>query len=95
MNQKNDGKLVVIMIMVLVSFGIGAGVGISLGIDHDDPAENANNTTHIEDVTEEMTTNLTEDTQEVFIENETGVEDFNENLTFETKNESLVFLRNK
>ncbi len=93
MSQKNDGKLVVIMIVVLIAFGVGAGIGISIGLNHMDPPEVTNNTTHVENVTEEMTTNLTDTTSDVNIDNQTGSEDFNENKTFKNEKESLVFTR--
>lgn len=58
MASKNDGTLVVFMIIALIAFCVGAGIGVSMVIS-DDGADVANNTTHIENVTHEMTTNLT------------------------------------
>ena len=58
MTSKNDGTLVVFMIIALIAFCVGAGIGVSMVIS-DDGADVANNTTHIENVTHEMTTNLT------------------------------------
>lgn len=59
MASKNDGTLVVFMIIALIAFCVGAGIGVSMVIS-DDGADVANNTTHIENVTHEMTTNLTD-----------------------------------
>lgn len=59
MTSKNDGTLVVFMIIALIAFCVGAGIGVSMVIS-DDGADVANNTTHIENVTHEMTTNLTD-----------------------------------
>ena len=56
MASKNDGTLVVFMIIALIAFCVGAGIGVSMVIS-DDGADVANNTTHIENVTHEMTTN--------------------------------------
>lgn len=57
MPPKNDRIIVVFMIIALIAFCIGAGMGVSMYIS-DDGVDAENNTTHVENVTEEMTTNL-------------------------------------
>ena len=57
MPPKNDRIIVVFMIIALIAFCIGAGIGVSMSIS-DDGGGAENNTTHVENVTEEMTTNL-------------------------------------
>lgn len=57
MPPKDDKITVVFMIIALIAFCIGAGIGVSMSIS-DDSGGAENNTTHVENVTEEMTTNL-------------------------------------
>ena len=53
--------LVVFMIIALIAFCVGAGIGCIYGHSQIGMAADvANNTTHIENVTHEMTTNLTD-----------------------------------
>lgn len=73
--KKRSGKTVLIMIIALVAFIVGAGIGISMSFD-DGSADNA---THIENVTVEMTTNLN-DTEAVIFDEADDV-DYNENQT--------------
>lgn len=55
MANNNDSIILVFMIVVLIAFGIGAGIGIDIAINEDASLDNVtNNTTHIENVTEEM-----------------------------------------
>ena len=75
--KKRSSRTVFLMIMVLLAFVIGAGIGVMLSFDSGN--EDANNETHIENVTVEMTTNLNE-TQEVTFDEADAV-DFNENQT--------------
>ncbi|WP_298501473.1 hypothetical protein [uncultured Methanobrevibacter sp.] len=70
---KRSSKTVFIVIVALVAFIIGAGIGISLSFDEG----NADNSTHIENVTVEMTSNLNESNSVVF--NESDHVDYNEN----------------
>lgn len=51
-NKSNDGKVVLILVMILIAFGIGAIVGADLGING---MPDDNNTTHVENVTVNMT----------------------------------------
>ena len=61
MASKNDGTLVVFMIIALIAFCVGIS---------DDGADVANNTTHIENVTHEMTTNLTDTNDDLAYDSE-------------------------
>ncbi len=65
------------MIMVLVAFVIGAGIGVMLSFDKG--TEDANNETHIENVTIEMTTNLNQTDQITY--DDADAVDYNENQT--------------
>ncbi|WP_299525326.1 hypothetical protein [uncultured Methanobrevibacter sp.] len=69
MASKNDGTLVVFMIIALIAFCVGAGIGVSMSMS-DDGADVANNTTHVENVTQEMTTNLTDKNNVVVYDSE-------------------------
>ena len=61
--------IVVFMIIALIAFCVGAGIGVSMVIS-DDGADVANNTTHIENVTHEMTTNLTDTNDDLAYDSE-------------------------
>ncbi|WP_458453685.1 hypothetical protein [Methanobrevibacter sp.] len=74
--RKSNGKLVFIMIVALIAFVIGAGIGVSLSLSDD----NADNAPKFENVTKEMTTNLT-NTTDVYFDKATDNVDFNENTT--------------
>lgn len=63
MAHKNDGLMVVVMIIALIAFCIGAGIGIVMNISGDENVENSNNTTHYQNVTVEMTSNLNDSNQ--------------------------------
>ncbi len=63
MAHKNDGLMVVLMIIALFAFCIGAGIGIVMNISGDENVENSNNTTHYQNVTVEMTSNLDDSNQ--------------------------------
>ncbi len=69
MAPKNDGTTVVFMIIALIAFCIGAGIGVSMSIS-DDSADAVNNTTHVENVTQEMTTNLNDTNSDVVYDSE-------------------------
>ena len=77
---KTSGKTVGLMIFVLVAFIIGAGIGVVLSFEHDAPE--VKNETHVENVTVEMTTNLTNKTDQVTFDEADAV-DFNENKSSE------------
>ena len=75
--KKRSNRTVFLMIMVLLAFVIGAGMGVMLSFESEN--EDANNETHIENVTVEMTTHLNE-TEEITFDEADAV-DFNENQT--------------
>ncbi len=76
MPPKNDKRTVVFMIIALIAFCIGAGMGVSMSISGDS-VDAENNTTHVENVTEEMTTNLNNDSVYDSQSNLTCEEDLN------------------
>ena len=76
--KKRSGKTVLIMIIVLLAFIIGAGAGVFMSFEAANNETANNNTTHIENVTVEMTTNLNESNDEVVFEEADAV-DYNEN----------------
>lgn len=76
MKQKNDGKIVVLMIIALIAFGIGSGIGISMGLGVD--SNHTNNTTHVKNVTVEMTSNLDQhNDSEQWVVDEDDITDYN------------------
>ena len=77
LDQDRRSKTVFIMIMILLAFVIGAGIGVMLSFDKG--TEDANNETHVENVTVEMTTNVNH-TDEVTYDEADAV-DYNENQT--------------
>ena len=86
--KKRSARTVFIMIMVLLAFVIGAGIGVMFSFDKG--TEEADNETHIENVTVEMTSNLNE-TEEVTFDEADAV-DYNENQTdFILKDEDRVY----
>lgn len=74
MRRKNDGKIVLILIFALVAFIIGAGIGVTMGFDDGNGDKNES---HIENVTVEMTTNLSEADNAVSYDKEVDGVDFN------------------
>lgn len=70
---KRSGKTVLVVIIALVAFIIGSGIGITLSLDDG----SADNTTHIENVTVEMTSNLNDSNSVIY--NESDQIDYNEN----------------
>ncbi|WP_178649489.1 hypothetical protein [uncultured Methanobrevibacter sp.] len=77
----NDGKLVFIMIIALVAFGIGAVMGITIGMDNIDNADNATGIAHVENVTDQMSNNLTDNESSIYNSDIDHV-DYNNNETF-------------
>lgn len=78
--NKGGGKTVLIMIIILLAFIIGASAGVFLSFESTNN-DTTNNTTHIENVTVEMTTNLNKTDDVVF--DEADAVDFNENQSAE------------
>lgn len=77
----NDGKLVFIMIIALVAFGIGAVMGITIGMDNIDNADSATGIAHVENVTDQMSNNLTDNESSIYNSDIDHV-DYNNNETF-------------
>lgn len=77
----DDGKLVFVMIIALIAFGIGAVAGITIGMGNIDGVNNTTDVVHVENVTKEMTTNLTEDEEPIYNPDIDDV-DYNSNKTY-------------
>ena len=85
MNRRNEGIMALMMILALVAFVIGAAIGISVSLGEHDKnatAEN-NNTTHVENVTVEMTSNLNKKNNSVEYDYEADNVDYNANYTMD------------
>ncbi|MBR0058936.1 MAG: hypothetical protein IJP99_06330 [Methanobrevibacter sp.] len=82
MTRRNEGKIALIMILALIGFVVGSAIGISVSMSQQDnaTADNTNNTTHVENVTVEMTSNLS-NKQSVEFDYEADMVDYNENYT--------------
>ncbi|WP_296788759.1 hypothetical protein [uncultured Methanobrevibacter sp.] len=78
--KKGGGKTVLVMIIILLAFIIGASAGVFMSFESTNN-DTANNTTHIENVTVEMTTNLNKSDGVVF--DESDEVDYNENQSAE------------
>ena len=78
--KKRSRKTVFLMILVLVAFIIGAGIGVMMSFDNGTNST-AENETHVENVTVEMTTHLNKTEEVVF--DESDAVDFNENQSSE------------
>lgn len=82
MTRRNEGKIALIMILALIAFVVGSAIGISVSMSEQDnaTADINNTTTHVENVTVEMTSNLN-NKQPVEFDYETDYVDYNENYT--------------
>lgn len=80
MARKNEGKLALIMILALIAFIVGSAIGVSVSLSQQDNQTLDNNTTHIENVTVEMTTNLNQE-EEITYDYDRDYIDFNDNYT--------------
>ncbi|WP_407420743.1 hypothetical protein [Methanobrevibacter sp.] len=86
MTRRNEGKIALIMILALIAFVVGSAIGISVSMNEQDNATaDNNNTTHVENVTVEMTSNLN-NKQPVEFDYETDYVDYNENYTNQQTN---------
>ena len=81
-SRKNEGKLALIMILALIAFVIGSAIGISVSIGEHENQTVENNTTHYENVTVEMTSNLNKNKTVVFDQVQDSV-DYNNNQTLQ------------
>lgn len=84
MASRNEGIIALLMILALIAFVIGSAIGISVSIGEHENLTNGNNTTHVENVTVEMTTNVTH--EEVYFDYDQDYLDFNDNYTKELYN---------
>ena len=74
------------MVLALIAFVIGSAYGIMTSIgQHENETAAANNTTHFENVTVEMTTGLGEN-QSVEFDYDKDYVDYNENYTAQMSN---------
>ncbi|MEE1157139.1 MAG: hypothetical protein U0K80_06965 [Methanobrevibacter sp.] len=83
MNRRNEGILALIMIIALIAFVIGAAIGITFSFGEHDKnatAEN-NNTTHFENVTVQMTSNLNNKNNSVEYDYVADTVDYNANYS--------------
>ena len=78
--KKRSRKTVLLMILVLVAFVIGAGIGVLMSFDNG--TDNADNETHVENVTVEMTSNLSNDSGYAYFDDADHV-DYNANQSSE------------
>ena len=86
MTRRNEGKMALIMILALIAFVVGSAMGISVSMNEQNNATaDSNNTTHVENVTVEMTSNLN-NKQPVEFDYETDYVDYNENYTNQQRN---------
>ena len=81
MASRNEGIIALLMILILVAFVIGSAIGIFISISNHDNQTNENNTTHVENVTVEMTSNIHKN-KSVEFDYDKDLMDFNENKTF-------------
>lgn len=84
MNRRNEGIIALLMILALIAFVIGSAVGIMTSIEQHENQTN-NNTTHVENVTVEMTSNLN-NRSNVEFDYDQDMLDFNDNYTKEMYN---------
>lgn len=68
------------MILALIAFIVGSAIGVSVSLSQQDNQTLENNTTHIENVTVEMTTNLNQE-EEISYDYDQDYIDFNDNYT--------------
>lgn len=80
MARRNEGIIALLMILILIAFVIGSAIGIFISISEHDNKTHENNTTHVENVTVEMTSNLHKNKTVVF-DYEADSVDFNANKT--------------
>ena len=81
MAKRNEGIIALLMILALVAFVVGSAIGISVSLDEHDNQTNENNTTHVENVTHEMTSNVYNHSNSVEYDYDQDNIDFNENYT--------------
>jgi flagellar basal body-associated protein FliL len=83
--RKNEGIIALLMVLALIAFVIGSAIGITVSIgEHENQTNENNTTTHVENVTVEMTSNITNDS--VYFDYVQDSLDFNDNYTREMYN---------
>ena len=80
MVRKNEGIIAVLMILALVAFVVGSAIGISVSLGEHENKTAENNTTHVENVTVEMTSNINKH-ERVEFDYDKDMLDFNDNYT--------------
>ena len=81
MASRNEGIIALLMILILAAFVIGSAIGIFISTSEHDNQTNENNTTHVENVTVEMTSNIHKN-KSVEFDYDADLKDYNENKTF-------------
>lgn len=85
MARRNEGIIAFLMILALVAFVIGSAIGISVSITEHDNQTNQNNTTvHVENVTQEMTSQHNAPARVEYDYDADSV-DFNQNVSMHSK----------
>ena len=79
MTRRNEGIIALLMVLALIAFVIGSAIGITVSIgEHENATDN--NTSHVENVTSEMTNKNSSDGG-VDFDYERDSVDFNDNYT--------------
>lgn len=84
MARRNEGIIAILMVLALIAFIIGSAIGISISLnEHDNQTNQNNNTTHVENVTNQM---LSNNSSVVPVEYDYDLDsvDYNENYTNKT-----------
>ena len=84
MTRSNEGIIALLMILALIAFVVGSAIGITVSIEQHENATN-NNTSHVENVTSEMTNKNSSDDGVDFDYDKDRI-DFNDNYTKEIYN---------
>ncbi|MEE0025380.1 hypothetical protein [Methanobrevibacter sp.] len=81
MARRNEGIMALLMILILIAFVIGSAIGIFISInEHDNQTnEKNNNTSHVENVTVEMTSKVHKD--KVVFDYDADLKNYSENNT--------------
>lgn len=85
MTRRNEGIIALLMVLALVAFIIGSAIGISISLEEHDNVT-VNNTTHVENVTQEMLSGAGHNNDTIEFDYETDYIDFNDNYTRELYN---------
>ena len=80
MNRRNEGIIALLMVLALVAFIIGSAIGITVSFEEHSNTTN-NNTTHVENVTVEMTQHKNNTDDSIYFDYDEDYLDFNDNYT--------------